>query len=485
MKVRHVLYFVVSVIALLGVIMLIFPEDGIRISKNWVLYFPSFEEMFLDSKKVTVSSDSLMNSQIDINEIIPEENINEIDSIDFEELKKSITPLEFPEDNPHALDNFYSKLHNMDKEQRVRVMHYGDSQIEGDRISSFIRSKFQARYGGLGVGLCSPVAIYAQYSLKQANSANWYRYNGFAYSENISPHKKYGPMIAYNRFAPIPDSATWEATTKYSAWLEFSESNLGYSNTKTFKNIAIYYGNSKTKVQIKVISDGHELAVDSLEAGEDLYVYRYNSDTYLNNVRLEFEAYDSPDFYAISLEDDTGVFVDNIALRGSSGTVFTTTDGSLLAKSFAELGVDLFILQFGGNTVPYIEDAKSAERFANHFYYQLAFLKNVVPDVNIIVIGPSDMATKIKDDYQTYPNLENIVDELRKATHRAGCVYWDMYKAMGGENSMIAWVNANPPLASPDFVHFTPNGANVVSNIFYNSLIINYAEYLERAKNAK
>ncbi|MDI9535449.1 MAG: hypothetical protein QM212_05655, partial [Bacteroidota bacterium] len=222
MKVRHVLYFVVSVIALLGVIMFIFPEDGIRINKNWVLYFPSFEEMFLDSKKATVSADSLINSQIDINEIIPEENINEIDSIDFEELKKSITPLEFPEDNPHALDNFYSKLHNMDKEKRVRVMHYGDSQIEGDRISSFIRSKFQTRYGGLGIGLCSPVAIYAQYSLKQANSANWYRYNGFAYSENISPHKKYGPMIAYNRFAPIPDSATWEATTKYSAWLEFS-----------------------------------------------------------------------------------------------------------------------------------------------------------------------------------------------------------------------------------------------------------------------
>ena len=75
MKVRHVLYFVVSVIALLGVIMFIFPEDGIRINKNWVLYFPSFEEMFLDSKKATVSADSLINSQIDINEIIPEKTL--------------------------------------------------------------------------------------------------------------------------------------------------------------------------------------------------------------------------------------------------------------------------------------------------------------------------------------------------------------------------------------------------------------------------
>jgi hypothetical protein len=149
------------------------------------------------------------------------------------------------------------------------------------------------------------------------------------------------------------------------------------------------------------------------------------------------------------------------------------------------MGVDLFILQFGGNSVPYIEDKKAAEQFANYFYYQMAFLKNVVPNACFIVIGPSDMSVKIKDSYVTYPNLENIINELRKATHKAGGVYWDMYKAMGGKNSMVAWVNSNPPMAGTDFVHFTPYGTTIVSQMFYNAFILEYTDYTERIKNEK
>lgn len=483
MKVRHVLYFVVSVIALLGLLMLLFPKDGVRINKNWVIYFPSFEEFFFSDNRNKINTDSLLQNQIDINEVLQEDL--SFKELDIEELKKSLTTLEFPENNNNALDIFYAKLSKLSSESKIRIMHYGDSQIEGDRITAFLRNKFQSKFGGYGTGFCSPVAIYSQFSIKQSNSANWLRYNGFAYSENYSPHKKYGAMIAYNRFAPISDSLTWKATTKHSAWLEFSESDIAYPNTKKFRDISIFYGNSMAKTQIIIKSNGETLKIDSLNSGDDLFVYTFHSDSYLTNLRLEFEGYDSPDFYTISFEDNTGIYIDNIALRGSSGTVFTSTDASLLAKSFSYLGVDLFILQFGGNTVPYIEDKKGAEGYANSFYYQITFLKSIVPDACFIVIGPSDMSLKIKDDYTSYPNLENIINELKKATHRAGGVYWDMYKAMGGKNSMVSWVNANPQLAGPDYVHFTPQGTSVISNMFYNALIINYTEYLERVKNAK
>ena len=32
-------------------------------------------------------------------------------------------------------------------------MHYGDSQIECDRITSLLRQRFQEEFGGMGVGL--------------------------------------------------------------------------------------------------------------------------------------------------------------------------------------------------------------------------------------------------------------------------------------------------------------------------------------------
>ena len=481
MKTKHVLYFVVGVLAILGTLMAVFPKDGIRLTDEWVLYFPSFREMFLDKNKNRIDTDSIVGNQINIDSLMLLNDSTK--EIDLEELKKLLTPLEFPEDKPHALDNFFAKLNNLNNEQKVRIMHYGDSQIEGDRITAYFRSKLQGKYGGLGMGLCSPVAVYSQFSIIQENSPNWYRYTGFGMIDNNISHKKYGPMIAFNRFAPPTDSIWTRPKTKYAGWLSFSKSDIGYSNTKKFKEIYIYYGNAKEKSRISILSNNEILVTDSLQKGDTLFVDKYVSSDYLENVKLEFEGFDSPDIYAISLEDATGVYVDNIALRGSSGTVFTTTHGGLLVQSFNLLGTDLFILQFGGNSVPYIEDKKSAEQFGNYFYYQLAFLKNAVPNSCFIVIGPSDMAVKLKADFETYPNLENIIEEIKKATHKAGGVYWDMYKAMGGKNSMAAWVNADPPLAGTDYTHFTPYGTSVIANMFYNAFILEATDYTKRVKN--
>jgi lysophospholipase L1-like esterase len=480
MKAKHVLYFVLSVIAILGILMIVFPKNGIRINKDFILYMPSFEEMFFPKAVSKVDTDSIIKNQIDIDKLHPEGDST--GEFNLEEIKKLVTPMEFPANNLTALDPFFAKLATMDTDGKIRIMHYGDSQIEGDRITGFIRSKLQGRFGGKGMGLCNPVAIYSQFSIIQENSANWSRYSGFGFIDPNVKHNKYGPMIAFNRFAPLTDSTWKQPSTKYSASLSFSKSTIGYSNTAQFKNVSIYYGNSKASVKITVKSGETVLATDSLKSGDGLSIYTYKSSSYLDNIKFEFEGYDSPDFYSVSFEDDKGIYIDNVALRGSSGTVFTTGNGALLGQVYANLDVDLFILQFGGNSVPYIQDKKSAQQFANYFYYQMTYLKSLVPDVCIIVIGPSDMSVKIKDSYVTYPNLETIITEIKAATHKAGGVYWDMYKAMGGKNSMVAWVNSNPQMAGTDYTHFTPYGTTVISNMFYNSFIVEYSAYTERMK---
>jgi hypothetical protein len=60
---------------------------------------------------------------------------------------------------------------------------------------------------------------------------------------------------------------------------------------------------------------------------------------------------------------------------------------------------------------------------------------------------------------------------------RADAVYWDMFEAMGGRNSMPSWVFADPPLASSDFVHFNVRGSKIIAQMFYNSLIYEYNLY--------
>jgi hypothetical protein len=91
------------------------------------------------------------------------------------------------------------------------------------------------------------------------------------------------------------------------------------------------------------------------------------------------------------------------------------------------------------------------------------------------------MSTKVKDKYVTYELLPSVVEALKKAAISTGSGYWDMYEAMGGHNSMPGWVNAKPELAAPDYVHFTPRGSALISNMFYNAFMLEYNNYLKKA----
>ena len=147
-------------------------------------------------------------------------------------------------------------------------------------------------------------------------------------------------------------------------------------------------------------------------------------------------------------------------------------------KMYNDLKPRLFLLQFGGNVMPYIKDEKAIKNYGRYFKNQILRLQMLCPDAAIIVIGPSDMSTKEKDKYVTYGYLPDVVEALKEAALTTGCGFWNMYEAMGGYNSMPSWVNADPELARPDYVHFSARGARLIANMFYNALIFEYNNFL-------
>ena len=46
---------------------------------------------------------------------------------------------------------------------------------------------------------------------------------------------------------------------------------------------------------------------------------------------------------------------------------------------------------------------------------------------------------------------------------------------------MPGWVFADPPLASPDFVHFNHMGARIIAEMFYKAFITDYERYLNKS----
>ena len=87
------------------------------------------------------------------------------------------------------------------------------------------------------------------------------------------------------------------------------------------------------------------------------------------------------------------------------------------------------------------------------------------------------MSTSISGKMQTYKHLPAMVDSLRVTALRSGAAFWDMYSAMGGQGSMALWVRENPPLAGPDYIHFTPRGAEKMGGMIYETLMLYYEYY--------
>ena len=192
----------------------------------------------------------------------------------------------------------------------------------------------------------------------------------------------------------------------------------------------------------------------------------------------------SAELYGISADGNKGVAVDNVPLRGCSGNIFTRISKPLMAESLELTDTRLIILQFGGNYMPVARNSKVIEQYMEQISAQIQYFHEVAPEAKILFIGPSDMGKSVNGRVVTWPRLPELVDSLKATSLRNGAAYWDLYRMMGGENSMVQWVKHNPALAGPDYIHFTPAGAQKVGQTLTQSLLT-YYDYYQYRKSVK
>ena len=95
------------------------------------------------------------------------------------------------------LASFFSKLNAPVRSPSLHVFHFGDSQIEGDRITGVLRSKWQETWGGSGPGFLAPAQPSPSPSMKQEWSSDWKRYTRFGKVDSTIEHNRYGMFAAF------------------------------------------------------------------------------------------------------------------------------------------------------------------------------------------------------------------------------------------------------------------------------------------------
>ena len=493
---------ILSLFLVLGVMALAYPEDGIHIGDT-TLRYPKLSQVF---EKAETTTDSAGN-KVKVEQVDPEDAIRQMmeetkakqfaafsDSLRYYEefFKEGRTRFDLPGNDLTWFDRFFQSLQNAQKDSTtVHVIHYGDSQLEEDRISSTIREDLQTEFGGNGPGMLPAVMHIPSQSTSQWNNGNLQRYIVFGPKEEHATHNRYGPLA---QVGELNGSAVVGIKKRESRKDMFPHVG-GYS---TIKVLAANKGSLKLRLtyehEVSEIvgqnADGSpkiktknkkETAKDpSVEKFTKLNVYTWKLPDTTSNIKLYLSG--RTEIYAISVDGSYGVAVDNVAMRGSSGTVVHKIDSQLLAESYKAMNAKLIIMEYGGNMVPSMTP-KTLDWSKKLITRQIQAVKKANPDADILFIGPADMAKQINGRWQTYPGLGITIKMLREVALENGLAYWDMHRVMGGEGSMIKWVKKAPPLGFTDHVHFTRRGASYMGDLFCSSLHMYYDYFQFRDKH--
>ncbi|WP_378186963.1 lipase [Aquimarina sp. W85] len=458
-------------------------EDGIVVDPIEIKY-PTFEN-FMKSTKDTVTLKSEIVKVTRSVVPVDDEESNMMDTLNYSKAKPVIkrppdfskldtamvTRIEYPHDNPQFLNSLKNKLSS----SFCRIVHFGDSQIEGDRITGYLRNRLQGMYGGTGPGFIPVKPVYRQISAIVEPSDNWIRYAIFDRTKERFQHKKYGMFMSVSRFTPhredVLDSLTLDSITVKRASIKIGKSRRTYFNFRKFKTIGLHYGNANYPIKITVKDD--DIVVQEGELISDGQYHRYeialkNTPT---DLVIELEGKMSADFYGLTLGSDTKIQMDNVAMRGSSGTIFASSNASSFKQMAAVIQPKVIIMQYGGNTVPYLKDSLKVRTYVDYVKSQINWMRRRInKEVSFIFIGPTDMCIPVNGKMQTYPLLPYLNDSLRETCLSNNIAYWSMFDAMGGAGSMRHWVDQK--LAGSDYTHFTSKGTKIISELFFTSLYL-------------
>ena len=464
MKPIRILIFIFSIILILGVAWYFFPAEGLAVGEH-SLRFPSYEEdLAPDQEEVDV--DAVLDK---VNQsFVMSCSDNLLDSLRFfrSYLKENPNRIYLPNDDYTYFDSLFYQLEHANEDGKTyRIMHYGDSQIEMDRITSVLRQRLQELFGGSGPNMIPAIQPVSTISVTQ-NASNLTRYMVYGDAERAS-HNRYGVM---SQFGQVRGSGSISFTR--------TSHTQSFEKAKEISSVSVLLGKNSKNFTATLKCDTIAPDAKMLPACDSVSLITWILPTNVKHGTISFKG--NAEIYAVLLDGEAGVAIDNVALRGCSGTIFTRINESTMRQSFDLLNTRLIIMQFGGNRMPGISSPKNIPPYINELEKQISYMKRVAPKATFLFIGPADMGKSYGGKMGTWKNLPELNDSLRALALRNDMAYWDMFNVMGGEGSMAQWVKHNPPMAGPDYVHFTYRGAQEIGSDLAKSFTTYYDFYKMR-----
>lgn len=331
----------------------------------------------------------------------------------------------------------------------VRVAFLGDSFIEGDILVADLRASLQQMFGGEGVGFVPVNSVAAKFrpTVKQEGEG-W---------ETISmlDTARHAFTPSGMLFRPAGDNPTirLDATDTYTKRPVPSSLKL------------LYARNGHARIR-RVTDAPADTSFFELPPADRVAEYRLDGP--LQKMTLDFQEASGLEMLGTVMEGETGIIVDNYSLRGNSGMVLDRLD-SLRCRQLNEVRpYDLVVLQYGLNVVN--DTIMNYNWYGSRMRKVVQHVKACFPEADILMVGVSDRSRMVNGQFETIPAVLSLLYTQRQVARRTGIVFWNLFGAMGGVNSMTRYVEKN--WASKDYTHLGFRGGKEIAKALFDALLL-------------
>lgn len=364
-----------------------------------------------------------------------------------------------------ALDHFFEGLDRLaeNQEDKVSIVHIGDSHIQADYFSNHIREQILSipYFGNGGRGFVFPYTV-----AKTNNPINYYstgkgRWTGARNS--VNKHTSRWGLAGVT-------ASTYDSTASFMIRLNADEkSPLTFSTNK----VSVYYpteDSTEYGVALRLTNDSLVYGVsdtlgrvtfelDSLS--EEIWFELTKNGPHQNHFTLQ----------GIFLEnDDPGVVYSSLGANGAKVNSFLKCQDFI--PHLASVHPDLVIISLGTNDA--YNTAFNGIIFKREVEQLVFWVKQAAPESSILLTTPGDCFRRRR--YINYDNAKakNVLIQVAK---EQGLAIWDFYEIMGGLQSMEKWRDFG--LGKRDLIHLTDKGYILQGELLFNALIIDkyFGEY--------
>lgn len=335
-----------------------------------------------------------------------------------------------------ALKRFYDSLANrLSISRPVRIAVLGDSFIEGDVFTDALRSSLQRSFGGSGVGwmpMTSKVAGFRS-SVRQ-------QFHGWNDHEMLTSKQERYPFTGHI-YSP-----------EDGAWVSYSMPSQGAQY-----NRAILYYRAEGESTVRISANDTIWEVTLPPTTPDVLGQYILCDIPQRSIRCTFLS-KGEDFisYGMALENNVGISVDNMSIRGNSGLLLQSINGEV-SRTFASLRkYDLIILQYGLNVAS--SNQTNYSSYVKNMGRVIEKIQTISPQSDILLMSVSDRGQRSENGIETMNGVIALHGAQQELARRYGIAFWSTLRAMyalGGISEMTerGW-------AAKDYTHIGHRGGH-------------------------